>query len=65
MVHGKRLENKVMCIVPFFILLYMDITSKGYFDILYHNLPGIIIMTICMAVYIMAYLMAEKITEGI
>jgi len=65
LVHGKRLENKVMCIVPFFILLYMDITSKGYFDILYHNLPGIIIMTICMVVYILAYLMAEKITEGI
>lgn len=63
LIHGKKMENKVMCMVPFFILFYMDLTSKGYFDILYHNPAGIIIMTICLAVYILAYMLGEKITE--
>ena len=63
LVHGKKTESRIMCIVPFFILFYMDITSKGYFDVLYHNIVGMIIMTICMIVYIAAYLLSEKITE--
>ena len=52
LIHGKKMESRIMCIIPFFILFYMDITSKGYFDVLYHNLAGIIIMTICLGIYI-------------
>ena len=52
-----------MCMIPFFILFYMDVTSKGYFDVLYHNLVGIIIMTVCLGIYIFAFFMSEKITE--
>lgn len=63
LVHGRKMESRVMCIIPFFILFYMDITSKGYFDVLYHNVLGSIIMTLCMMVYIVAYLLSEKITE--
>ena len=63
LIHGKKVESRLMSIIPFFILLYMDVTSKGYFDVLYHNPAGIIIMTICMAAYIFAFLMSEKITE--
>ena len=63
LIHGKKTESRIMCIIPFFILLYMDITSRGYFDILYHNILGVLIMTACMAVYIAAYLLAEKVTE--
>lgn len=63
LIHGRKMENRIMCIIPFFILMYMDITSAGYFDILYHNVLGIIIMTVCMGVYIVAYLLAEKVTE--
>ena len=62
-IHGKKLESRVMCIVPFFIIFYMDITSKGYFDILYHNPAGVFIMTVCMGVYLFAFVLAEKITE--
>ena len=63
LIHGKKLESRMMCIIPFFILFYMDLTSKGYFDVLYHNIAGIVIMTICMAAYVFAFLMSEKITE--
>lgn len=63
LIHGKKVENRVMCVIPFFILLYMDVTSKGYFDVLYHNILGIMIMTVCMSIYIFAYLLAQKVTE--
>lgn len=63
LIHGKKVESRMMSIIPFFILFYMDITSKGYFDVLYHNPLGIIIMSICLVVYVFAFLMSEKITE--
>lgn len=63
LIHGKKVEGRVMSIIPFFILFYMDVTSKGYFDVLYHNLAGTIIMSICLAAYIFAFLMSERITE--
>ena len=62
-IHGKKTESRVMCIIPFFILFYMDTTSRGYFNVMYHNPIGIGIMTLCMIAYIFAFLMAEKITE--
>ncbi len=63
LVHGKKVESRMMSIIPFFILFYMDVTSRGYFDVLYHNPAGIIIMSACMAGYVFAFLMSEKITE--
>ena len=63
LVHGKKVESRMMSIVPFFILFYMDMTSEGYFDVLYHNLAGIVIMSVCMAGYVFAVLMSERITE--
>ena len=63
LIHGKKQESRIMCVIPFFILFYMNITNKGYFNVLYHNPVGIIIMTVCLAGYILAFLALEKITE--
>ena len=63
LIHGKKTESRMMCIIPFFILFYMDTTSKGYFDVMYHNIIGICIMTICLAAYIFAFISSEKITQ--
>lgn len=63
LIHGKKVESRFMSIIPFFILIYMDVTSKGYFDVLYHNPAGVIIMTICMAAYVFAFYMSERTTD--
>ena len=63
LIHGKKTESRMMCVIPFFILFYMDIISKGYFDVMYHNIIGIAIMTLCMVAYVFAFLAAERITE--
>ncbi|NLL75853.1 MAG: hypothetical protein GX235_01190 [Clostridiales bacterium] len=60
---ARQIEQKIMNIVPFGIILYVQLTSKGFFDVLYHNLPGIIIMTACLIVYITAVLMSRRIVN--
>lgn len=65
MLQGRRLEQKIMEIMPFGITFYISWTYPGYFDPLYHNWPGILIMTGCLAAYTGAYLMGERILDRI
>lgn len=59
----KELEQKIMRYIPFVIVGYISITSKGFFEKMYHNVVGIVIMTVCMLVYIAASMLAEKILD--
>lgn len=63
LISAKRLEARIMNMVPFFIIFYISISSPGFFDVLYHNLFGIVLMSICMVIYIVAYLISEKIVN--
>jgi tight adherence protein B len=63
MISAKKMEQKIMNIVPFLIIFYVGTTSRGFFDVLYHNLIGIIIMTVCLFFYGAAYLLSKRIVE--
>lgn len=63
LIHAKRMESRIMCLIPFFILFYINLTSKGYFDPLYHNLAGICIMSGCLGIYCFSVYWIRKITE--
>lgn len=63
MTASKQFEQKIMNMIPFFIVLYIDMTSPGFFDIMYSTEIGKILMTICMAIYITAFAAAKKIME--
>lgn len=60
---AKRLEQNIMSVIPFAIILYVSITSAGYFDVLYETAGGRAIMTVCFGVYAAAYLLGKKISE--
>lgn len=62
LISEKQFEQKIMCVIPFFILIYIGMTSPGYFDSLYHSSSGISIMTACLVAYIVAILWGMKIT---
>lgn len=62
---GKRMECNIMRIMPFLILWYIDAGNKGYFDMLYHNPTGILLMSGCLVVYLAAYALGEKIIEQV
>ncbi len=63
LVSAKRFEARIMNLVPFFIIFYISVSSPGFFEVLYHNPFGITLMSICMVVYIAAYVMSEKIVN--
>lgn len=58
---AKRLEQRVMNVMPFGIVLYLDYSNPGYFDMMFHNLSGVLIMSGSLVVYLVAFFMAEKI----
>lgn len=58
---GREMEQKVMKAMPFGILFYIGLTYPGYFDMLYHNWQGVAVMTGCLAIYLGAYGLSDKI----
>lgn len=58
---AKKYEQKIMNLVPMGIIFYIRMTNPGYFNSLYHNVAGIVIMTAALCVYAAAYYMSEKI----
>ncbi len=59
----KRFEQNIMSFVPFFIIFYLNITSKGFLNNLYSSLLGKIVMTICLIIYILSYKISQKILD--
>lgn len=63
MLKGKMLEQKVICVIPFFIFVYLKFSSKEFISVLYHNITGEIVMTVCLLLYIGSILLSEKIVN--
>lgn len=61
LIASKQFEHRIMCLIPFGIIGYIGITSKGYFDFFYSGLVGRGIMSIIMAVYLGALTWGERI----
>lgn len=59
----KELEQKIMRYMPFIIIGYISLTSRGFFDKLYHSITGVLVMTGCLVIYIAAWILSEKILE--
>ena len=61
MLGNRRLEQRIMDVTPFMIIFYIGITSPGFFDVLYHNLEGVVFMTLCLCAYLAALVLSERI----
>ena len=59
----KRLELKVMCVMPIGILAYITITSKGFIAPLYGNVLGTVIMSTCLVVYGFLIMLGKKVID--
>ena len=58
---AKRLELKVMCVMPLGILAYITLTSSSFVEPLYGNAIGIILMSICLIFYGLLIAVGRKI----
>lgn len=63
MLAAKKYEQRVMNGIPFLLYGYMQLSSPGFFDILYHNAAGVLIMTLCLGLYLLSCFLSEKIMD--
>ena len=52
-----------MSMVPILIVCYLDLTSPGFFDVLYTTIAGRMIMTGCLMVYLGSMYLGKRMME--
>jgi len=63
LIAAKKLEQKIMMIMPYGIIFYLRFTNEGFFDVLYGNIVGVCIMLVFFFVIQFADWWARKIME--
>lgn len=63
MTASKKLEQKIMNMIPFFLIVYIDRSSPGFFGMMYETGTGTILMTICLGVYGIAFWLSKRILD--
>ncbi len=63
MVASRQLEQKIMNVIPLGILFFVQLSSPGFLDIMYAGALGRTIMSICLVVYGVAYLISGRIVD--
>lgn len=60
---AKRLEFKVMSVVPLAMIAYMKISFPDFMNVLYGNATGYVIMTVCLGIYVISYVAGKRMIE--
>ena len=63
MMAQKKLEMKVMLVIPLAIIAYVRLTSADLLAVLYGNLAGGLIMSACLVVYVLMALWSRRIMD--
>ena len=61
MTASVQFEQKVMSVIPFLMIVYVDMTSPGFFQVMYDTAMGKIVMSCCLAVYLLSCYLSRKI----
>lgn len=57
---AKKMEQNIMSMVPGLIICYVSISSPGFLDVMYGNAAGILVMSLCLGIYIFAFMLGRK-----
>lgn len=63
MMSAKKLEFKIMSLIPFGMIAYMKMSFPEFMDVLYGNPVGVIVMSLCLGIYLLAYETGKRIVE--
>lgn len=63
MIAAKQLEQRIMNLIPLGILLFVRLTNPGFLDVMYATWLGRGMMSVCLALYGGAFLLAERIVD--
>lgn len=62
-ISGKKMEQRVMSIMPLGMIVYLKVTSPDMMSALYGNIVGVAVMTVCLMIYAASVYMAKKIVD--
>ncbi len=60
---SRKYEQNIMSLMPFGILTYLRLTSGGFLDVLYEGIAGRILMTCCLAVYLVLWRLGKRLIQ--
>ena len=60
---SRRYEQRIMNMLPFGIIVYVNLTSGGFMDVMYESLMGRVIMSLCLGLTILSYYLSQKILD--
>lgn len=63
MLSSRKLEQKIMNMMPLGILLYIRIGVNGFLDPLYHTVSGVLIMSICLSAYLGVWEWSRRVAD--
>lgn len=62
-VAAKRFEQNIMTCMPFAMILYMRVCNPGYMDVMYGNVFGVVVMSICLCAIVVSVVWSRRITD--
>ena len=63
LVSSKQFEHKILSLLVPSMIIYLQVGSPGYLDVMYTTLGGRILMTICLILFAVSYKIGKKITN--
>ena len=63
LISGKKYEQRILSIIPFVLIAALRYTSSDFIEVLYHNLFGEVLMSVCLLIYLLSLYLSEKISN--
>ena len=63
MMAAKKLEFRIMSLIPIGMISYISLTFPDFLGVMYGNLLGIVVMSVCLVIYAFAYEWGKRIVE--
>ena len=60
---AKKLEFRIMTMIPFGMIVYLRMSFPEFFQVLYGNLIGVVVMSVCLGIYLLAYICGKRMVE--
>lgn len=60
---AKKLEFRILTFIPFGMILYLKLSFSEFMNVLYGNVVGALVMSVCLVIYFVAYEIGKKIVE--
>ena len=60
---SRRMEQRIMTMIPMVLVVYLELTSPGFFDVLYTTMAGRLIMSGCLVLYLGAVRLSKRMLE--